>query len=136
MKRILAAAFAGAVLAAACSDPVPNPTPTPVQPTLTETFTGSLAPLATNSHPFVVQNVGGVVVTLTSVDPKAKLSIAVGTPSTTTGLCIAINSVTTDPGPQPQLAGTASVKGPFCLAVSDVGNITESTSYTVTVLHS
>jgi len=136
MKRILTAAFAGAVLAAACSDPVPNPTPTPVQPTLTETFTGSLAPLATNSHPFVVQNVGGVVVTLTSVDPKAKLSIAVGTPSTTTGLCIAINPVTTDPGPQPQLTGTTSVKGPFCLAVSDVGNITESTSYTVTVLHS
>ena len=89
MKRILAGAFVVALLGGACNDPVPNPTPTPVQPTLTDTFTGSLAPLATNSHPFVVQQVGSVVVTLTTVDPKSKLTIAGGTPSTTTGLCIA-----------------------------------------------
>ena len=136
MKSIPLAVLAAALLASACNDPVPPATPSPVPPTVTDTFTGTLTVLGTNSHPFVVNEVGGVKVTLTSVDPKAKLSIAVGTPSTTTGLCIAINSVTTDPGPQPQLAGTASVKGPFCLAVSDVGNITESTSYTVTVLHS
>jgi hypothetical protein len=136
MKRILAGAFAAALLAGACSDPVPNPTPTPVQPTLTETFQGTLSPLATNSHPFVVHQVGGIVVTLTSVNPDAKLSIAVGTPSTTTGICVAINAVSTEPGPSPQLTGTITKLGPFCLAVSDTGIITESTSYTVTVLHS
>ena len=136
MKRILGVACLAALAAAACSDPVPNPTPTPVPPTITETFTGSLAPLATNSHPFVVQQVGGVAVTLKSVDPLAKLSIAVGTPSTTTGLCIATNPVATEPGSAPQLTGTVTVKGPFCLAVSDTGNITETTSYTVTVFHS
>jgi hypothetical protein len=136
MKRILAGVCLVALLGGACNDPVPDPTPTPVQPTLTESFTGSLAPLATNSHPFVVQQVGGVVITLSKVDPKSKLTIAVGTPSTTTGLCIAINSVTTDPGPQPQLTGTATVRGPFCVAVSDAGIISGSTSYTITVLHS
>jgi hypothetical protein len=84
----------------------------------------------------VQQQFGGLVVTLTKVDPTSKLTIAIGTPSTTTGLCIAINSVTTDPGPTPQLIGTATIKGPFCVAVSDAGAITESTSYTLTVLHS
>jgi hypothetical protein len=136
MKRILAGACVAALLAGACSDPIPDPTPTPVQPTLTDTFTGSLSPLATNSHPFVVHQVGGIAVTLTSVNPDAKLSIAVGTPSTTTGICVAINTVTTEPGPTAQLTGTATKLGPFCVAVSDTGKITESTSYTVTVLHS
>jgi hypothetical protein len=137
MKRILGGVFLAALVAGACSDPVPNPSPTPVTPTLTETFSGSLAPNATNSHPFVVQQVGGVVVTLTTVDPKAQLTIGVGTPSTTTGLCITINTITTDAGTTPQLTGTATVKGPFCLSVSNVGeNITDTTSYTVTVLHS
>jgi hypothetical protein len=137
MKRLLAGACAAALLAGACSDPTPPTTPSVVQPTITDTFTGTLAPLATNSHPFVVQQAfGALVVTLTHADPKSRLTIAVGTPSTTTGLCIAINSVTTDPGPQGQLIGTATLKGPFCVAVSDAGIISASTSYTITVLHS
>ena len=136
MRRILTAVFV-ALLAGACSDPVPNPTPAPVTPTITETFTGSLAPNATNSHLFVVHAVGGLAVTLTSVNPLAKLTIGVGTPSTTTGLCITTSTIATDPGSTPQLTGTATIKDtPFCVAVSDTGNITDTTSYTVTVLHS
>jgi hypothetical protein len=137
MKRLLAGACAAALFAGACSDPTPPATPSVIQPTITETFNGTLAPLATNSHPFVVQHAyGSLLVTLTNVDPKSRLTIAVGTPSTTTGLCIAINSVTTDAGSQAQLIGTATLKGPFCVAVSDAGIISGSTQYTVTVLHS
>src|SRR5262249_47663477 len=137
MKRLLAGACAAALLAGACSDPIPPTTPSVIQPTITETFNGTLAPLAKNSHPFVVQHeFGGILITLTNSAPKSRLTIAVGTPSTTTGLCISINSVTTDPGSQPQLIGTATVKGPFCIAVSDAGIISGSTEYTVTVLHS
>ena len=136
MKMILGAVLVVALLAAACSDPVPNPTPTPVTPTITETFNGTLAPNATNSHPFVTQQVGGVAVTLTNVDPLARLTIGIGSPSTTTGLCIAGTTVPTVPGPMPQITGTTTIKGPYCIAVSDNGIITGSTQYTVTVLHS
>jgi hypothetical protein len=135
MKRILGAGFAAALLAAACTDPIPNPTPTPAVPTITETFTGSLTANATNSHPFVVQQVGSVAITLTNVDPLAQLTIGIGTPSTTTGLCIAGTTIPTAPGSTPQITGTATLKGPYCIAVSDTGNITETTQYSVTVLH-
>ena len=136
MKRILAGVFAAAFLSSACNDPVPPATPSPVPPTVKDIFTGSLTALATNSHPFVVKQIGGVTVTLTNVDPLTKLAIGIGTPSTTTGTCIVLNSVTTDPGSAPQLSGTATVTGNFCVAVSDVGNVTDTAQYTITVLHS
>src|SRR5207245_2349341 len=98
----------------------------PIAPTISDTFTGSLTPLAVNSHPFVVNVVGGLKVTLTSVDPLLSLTIGVGTPSTTTGTCVVVRSVTTDPGTSPQLSGTASIQGNFCVAVSDPGNVTDT----------
>jgi len=136
MKSIPLAVLAAALLASACNDPVPLAGPSPVPPTVTDTFTGTLTVLGTNSHPFVVNEVGGVKVTLTSVDPLTKLAIGVGTPSTTTGTCVVLDSKTTDPGTAPQLSGTATVKGNFCVAVSDVGNVTDTVQYTITVLHS
>jgi hypothetical protein len=136
MRAILAGMLAVALAAAACSDPVAPSTPTPGVPTVTDTFNGSLTAFATNSHPFVVSQVGGVKVTLKSVTPAVRLAIGIGTPSTTTGICVVLDSVTTDPGAAPQLSGTATVAGNFCVAVSDVGNVTDTAEYTITVLHS
>ena len=136
MSRIIVVVFCVALIASACADPTAPAAPTPVVPTVTDTFTGALTPLATNSHPFVVSEVGGVKVTLTSVDPLVKLAIGIGTPSTTTGTCAVINSMITDPGTTPQLSGTATVTGNFCVAVSDPGNVTDTAAYTITVLHS
>jgi hypothetical protein len=136
MKTILAVVLGLALLAAACSDPTPPAAPTPVAPTITDTFTGSLTPLSTNSHPFVVSQIGGIKVTLTSVTPDIQLSIGVGTPSTTTGLCVVNNPVTTGAGTTPQISGTATVPGNYCLSVHDPGNVIDSATYTISVLHS
>lgn len=135
-KRILTVVVGAVLLTAACGDPVPPAAPTPVTPTITDTFTGNLAVLGTNSHPFIVNEIGGLEVTLTSVNPAAALGIGVGTPSTTTGTCIVISSKTVVPGGTAQLSGTATLKGNFCIAVSDVGNLVEPVEYTVTVVHS
>ena len=134
--RIIVVVFCVALIASACADPTAPAAPAPVVPTVTDTFTGTLTALATNSHPFVVSAVGGVTVTLTSVVPPVKLAIGIGTPSTTTGTCVVINSKVTDAGPTPQLSGTGTVPGKFCVAVSDPGNVTETAAYTITVLHS
>jgi len=136
MSRIIVIVCSIALIASACTDPVAPAAPTPVVPTVTDTFTGTLTALATNSHPFVVSAIGGVKVTLTSVDPLVKLAIGIGTPSTTTGTCAVLNNVITDPGTTPQLSGTATVTGNFCVAVSDPGNVTDTATYTITVLHS
>src|SRR2546428_11916430 len=96
MKSIPAAVLAAALLASACNDPVPPARPSPVAPTVTDTFTGTLTTRGTNSHPFVVNEVGGVKATLTSVDPLTKLAISVGAPSPTSGTSAGLGGRTTD----------------------------------------
>ena len=70
-----------ALLAPACSDPVAPPAPTPVTPTITETFNGTLGLLGTNIHLFSVQQVGGLTITISDINPDSTLSFAIGAQS-------------------------------------------------------
>jgi hypothetical protein len=132
------AILAGAALltAAACSDPVVQPSPTPVAPTITETFSGTLLQLGTNSHQFTVQQIGGIRVSITKIEPSAAVSVGVGTPSTTSGTCLAISNLTAVASAGVQISGTATLVGNFCVAVTDIGNLVEPVTYEITVLHS
>ena len=134
MKWTLAIVLSCSLSTAGCGDPVAPPTPTPVAPTITETFTGTLVVLGSNTHPFTVQQVGGLKVSVTNVTPGAAVSLGVGAQSPTT--CSVINSLTTAPSPAPQISGTATAPGNFCVMVSDVGNLVEAVTYTVVVQHS
>src|SRR5262245_6166104 len=137
MNRNLFAAFViVAAFAPACSDPVVPDAPTPVAPTITDTFTGTLLQGSSNSHPFTVQQVGGIRVSITNIDPSAAVSLGIGTPSTASGTCLTTSSVTTVASERTQISGTATITGNFCVAVSDVGNLVEPVSYSVTVIHS
>ena len=131
----VAACVALSLLTSACSDPVVPSPPTPVVPTVVETFTGTLLQAGTNSHPFTIQQVGGIKVSITSIDPSAAVSVGVGTPSTTSGVCLAISSLTAVASAGTQISGTATITGNFCVAVTDVGNQTAAVTYTVTVVH-
>jgi hypothetical protein len=122
--------------AAACSDPVVPPAPTPVAPTITETFSGTLIQLGANTHQFTVNQIGGIRVSLTKVDPSAAIGIGVGTPSTTSGTCLAISNLTVVASAGVQLSGTATLTGNFCVSVTDVGNLVEPVTYEITILHS
>jgi len=134
--KFLAAFVIFAAFASACSDPVVPDAPTPVAPTITDTFTGTLLQGSSNSHPFTVQQVGGIRVSITKIDPSAAVSLGIGTPSTASGTCLATSSVTTVASEGAQISGTATITGNFCVAVSDVGNLVEPVSYSVTVIHS
>lgn len=134
MKRILFAVLGVSLLAAGCSDPMPPAAPTPVAPTITETFSDTLLVLGSNTHQFTVGQVGGVKVTLNSVDPSAAVGIGIGTSAT--GACAVLSNTTAVGGASVQLSGTATVAGTFCVSVYDVGNLVEPVTYTVTVLHS
>lgn len=124
------------LLGAGCKDPQPPAAPTPVAASLTDSFSGSLLVAGNNSHTFNVQAVGGVSVSLTSVEPGAALRIGVGTPSGASCLVTTGSFLTVVPGPQAQLVGTATVTGELCVSVSDAGNLVEPVSYTVVVFHS
>ena len=138
MKRPFFAlvAFVAVFAITACSDPVVPAAPTPVAPTITETFTGTLLQGGSNSHPFSVQQIGGIRVSITKIEPSAAVSVGVGTPSTASGTCLAITSLTAVASAGTQISGTATIAGSFCVAVTDIGNLVEPVTYTITVLHS
>lgn len=134
MKWILGTLLSLSLLTAACADPVAPPTPTPVPPNLSETFTGTLTVLGILTFPFTVGQVGGVTVTITDMTPSAAILLGVGSQGATG--CSVIQSVTTSVAvAAPQLSGTASVAGSFCVAVSDVGNLVEPVNFTLVVRH-
>jgi hypothetical protein len=134
MKRILAIVLGAGLLTVGCSDPVAPVTPIPATPTVTDTFMGTLLILGSNTHQFTVQQIGGIRVSVTGISPGAAIGVGVGTPSGTN--CLLLENLTAVPGPNPQISGTATITGTFCLSVFDVGNLVESVNYTVTVLHS
>ena len=133
MKRMLAALVL-ALLSAACGDPGAPAAPTPVAPTMTENFTGTLTVLGSNVHAFTVSQIGGLTVTLTSVTPSATVQLGVGTLSGS--VCSAVSAVSTQPAEVPQLSGTATITGTFCVSVTDTGALTEPAEYAITVVHS
>jgi hypothetical protein len=132
MKKTLRATLGTALLTAACtSTPA---APTPVAPTIQESFTGTLAPLRSSEHTFNVQQVGGIKVTLSSVDPNATVRLGIGTGAAPT--CLILKSVDVPPGTTPQLSGTATKAGNFCVSISDPGTLVDTVTYTINLLHS
>ena len=134
MKSRLAIALSLGLLTAGCTDPSAPATPTPVTPTVTESFSDTLLVAGTNTHRFTVQQVGGLKVSVANVAPGAAVGLGVGTPNTTG--CTVLDTLTAVPSAAPQLSGTATITGDFCVSVYDVGNLVEPVTYTVTVLHS
>ena len=134
MKQLLSTVLALTLFAAACADPVAPPAPTPVVPTITETFSDTLIQLGSNTHQFTVQQVGGLKVSLSDVNPPTAVSFAVGTQSLVG--CTPISQQRYEPGATAQLSGTATTTGQFCVMVYDSGTLAEPVTYKVTVLHS
>jgi hypothetical protein len=141
MKRILWVVLSAALAMSGCADPVAPTTPVPATPTITDTFSDTLLVLGSNTHQFTVATVGGVKVSLTSVQPGAAVGLGVGTPSL--GSCSVIDRVSTVAGQAAQLSGTATVPGSYCVVIFDlvdptsgVGSLVEPVAYTINVLHS
>jgi hypothetical protein len=82
----------------------------------TETFTGTLLPLGTNSHPFSVAATGAVNITLLSVGPPATITVGLGVGTPSGSACALISAVSTPAGTIAQLSGTANA-GAFCISV-------------------
>ena len=123
-----------ALLAPACADPLAPPAPTPVTPTITETFTGTLQLLGSNTHLFSVAQIGGVTVTISDIAPDATLSFGIGAQSLVG--CTIVSQLKREPGGASQLSGTITVAGNYCVMVFDSNTIAEPVTYTLTVLHS
>jgi hypothetical protein len=123
-----------AMLSSACGDSNPaatvSPSPTD-NPTTTETFTGLLLPQSSNWHAFTASATGTMTATLTTVDPVVVVGVGVGTtPTSGCGVQVWNNASTT------ATTVTSPINpGLYCVTIYDVGNLTGSTAYTLTVTH-
>jgi hypothetical protein len=134
MKRMFWGVLGAAVLMAGCADPVAPTTPTPAVPTVTDTFSDTLLVGGANQHPFTVSTIGGVKVSLPSVEPGAAVIVGLGTQGAAG--CSLIDQVLTMAGPNVIMSGTVTVPGTYCVLISDSGNLIEPAVYTINVLHS
>jgi hypothetical protein len=147
MRRFVLLAAVLAVSTLGCSQGADQvlSTPTIVPPTKVETFSGTLAPrtisttASTSTHPFTVSLTSEVEITLTSIGPPAdvQVGLGIGLPSGV-GCVLTLGAgtyATVQASSTPQIKGTA-VPGNLCVTVYDVGNLTQTVSYVVTVAHS
>ena len=114
--------------------------PTPAAATITETFTGTLAPQTLNPHNFTVAVNGTVVITLTAVGPPATITVGLGLGVPSGGTCsLSLGSGTfgsTQASATPQINFTGVPAATFCVAIYDVGNLSNPVDYSITVAHS
>ncbi|MCC7273474.1 MAG: hypothetical protein IT561_12465 [Alphaproteobacteria bacterium] len=133
MRAVFAAVLAS-LLAASCSDPVAPASPTPVAPTTTERFSGRLDVGGSNVHAFTVSQVGRVQVTLAGPPAGVRVALAIGTPLG--AACQPASRVEAESSQSPQLSGTATTAGVYCVSVTATGSVTEAVVYTVAIAHS
>lgn len=120
-----AASLAGtlviAALAAGCgSDSTTPTTPTP-SGTMSETWSGVVAPGGQTSRSFTVNNSGTITVTLTSAGTT--FGLGVGLPRVTGGGCRLGVAVNASSSTTPQIS-TQAEAGQYCVEVYDLGTVT------------
>jgi len=120
-------------VAAGCADddPITGPIETPTE--INETFTGTVTILGASSHVFTTERAGRADVILESLAPDsaASVSLIFGTWNGSACQLIIVNDNATT---GTTLIGNASA-GSFCVRVSDIGRLTEPTTYTIKVIH-
>lgn len=141
---LVAAVATAAIMTLACDGESPtSPTTetttatTIAEPSVTESFTGTIAVSGSNFYSFAVGSNGTVNLTLTAVGGPGVpstlwLAIGLGTPSGED--CATTTQVNTAAGTAVQLTGTYA-PGVYCARVWDVGNLATAASFTLTIAH-
>lgn len=130
-KILLCSVLAFAV---ACDDSNTPVTPTQPAPTTTETFSGNLNQNGAVTNPFTTAASGTLTATLKSVGPSdtTAIGLSIGTWNGTACQIVVANDNATQGA---VVTGTVSSAGSFCVRVYDIGQIEQTVSFTVEVVH-
>jgi len=124
----------GALLAAGCdNDPDTPDTPTEPDP-IVDTFTGSINVNGAATHVFAVPRTGVVTATLTTVTPDATIQVGFGL-GTWNGSACKMELVKDDGLQGNAVTALTNGAGTLCARIYDVGKMTESLGYVLTVSH-
>ena len=113
-----------------------SPTATPTAaPSVTDTFAGTLTQGGTAVNNFTVAAAAGgtVTFTLVALTPQSTITVGLGlgTPATT-GCSLSSTQENVKVG---AALSTTLTGGLYCVALYDLGNLTATNNYTLTVLH-
>ena len=98
----------------------------------TESLTGTLDPRASTAAAVVLAVDGEVDTTLASITPPVTVGLGFGTP-TSDGACTLLASNTT--ATVGTVVSADAGPGSYCVLVYDVGNLSASASFTLTIAH-
>jgi len=130
------AALAVAAATVACDDPGPTaPTdPTPVAVNFTETFSGTLTRNGAITFPFTAAAAGSATATLAAVGPDNTIALGFAMGTWNGQSCHQVLS--NDNATQfTTITGAIGSSGSLCLRISDIGRITTTATFTLTVVH-
>jgi hypothetical protein len=144
MSRLTQTLIAGGLAAlaagvAACGGSTTSSTVAPSGPVTTVTFNGTINPGGLAVYSFQVTSPGAISVTMTSAGPPATITmgLGIGNPDAS-GNCIFLSGGTTQAVAStttPQLTGTLTSSGAYCVEIADVGNAAGPITYSIAVSH-
>lgn len=120
-------------LTAGCADDAAPTTPEPPAQ-INETFQGTINLLGADTHLFTTTQTGQATAIIDSLAPDsaARVTFMFGTWN---GSYCTVTFVTDDGTTGTRFIGNASGPGAFCVRISDIGKLTEPTTYAITVSH-
>lgn len=129
-------ALGAASLTSGCGDDSPTTTSptTPTSPT-TSTFSSQLTVKGAVSRLFSATAAGTVSVTLTSAGAAGTIvGLGLGVPSSGIARCTLTTAIVTAAGSTPQIAAPVDA-GTYCVAVYDVGTLTDTIAFDITIVY-
>ena len=132
VSRGLTALALGAALTA-CGGA--TPTSTGAAALQTETFNGTLVPGGSVIFPFTATATGAVAATLTTLSPQSTITVGFGIGQPSSGACLLLTGGYSETEKVGVSLTDTVANGSYCVEVYDIGNVSTSNAFTITVTH-
>ena len=100
---------------------------------VSETYTGTLAAKASDGHLVTIAKDGNIDVTLTTLTPTTTITVGLGVGQPVAEGCSLL--IYNNGAQAGTLLSGSTGPGTYCVIVYDVGNVTDTLTYTLSVVH-
>jgi len=101
----------------------------------TETFNGTLVPGGSVIFPFTATATGAVSATLTTMSPQTTITVGFGIGQPSSGACLLLTGAYSETEKVGVSITDTIASGSYCVEVYDIGNVSASNAFTITVTH-
>jgi hypothetical protein len=133
MKPSAAVLVAAVLSLSACAEESPT-APTTLESPVTFTFISNLYPQGTVTRFLTASQAGAITLTLDSLAQPVVVGLALGLRRADGAGCHGTITVEATAGATPQIASTVDA-GDYCMSIYDVGHLSASAAFSITVVH-